>query len=420
MKDKLLAEAAAYFREHAILLKLAGEFCRKYRSLGHFGGRVLLSVLTVEEQRDLSAFLRRKPGKADFVSYKDFSAAWEKTRFGSIALPDFLLSLMPGNFMTKREERQQEQVKRRAIMDRLRAEYPAEPVRHWLRALAQGDLRLFAKDLYQQEDVLATVACALASLPEKYERLPLFANRVAKNPHALDFDRTEGRLFLQALAFLQGGHVPAAADERTELLYKYRLIRDDILNFATVYGLKAYAENGREIAYWRTAAEVCAPLNVPLREIAAARQILPVSEKADAVYIVENSGVFSTLLDGLQARQKTVPLVALHGQLKAASWALLDRLAAGGFRLLYAGDFDPEGLSIASHILNRYEGAALWHMSVNEYAQANLPLPENRLKKLPTSNHPQLTPLVAAMRHEQKVLYQESLLQKLQADLWNK
>ncbi|BAL82617.1 hypothetical protein SELR_09090 [Selenomonas ruminantium subsp. lactilytica TAM6421] len=420
MKDKLAAEAAAYFKGHAILLALAKEFCCKYRSLGHFGGRVSLTALTVEEQRSLAAFLRRKFGEADSVSYKEFSAAWEKTRFGSIPLPDFLLSLMPGNFITKREERQQEQAKRQEIMDRLLAKYPAGPARRWLQALAQGNLHLFAKELYQQEDVLATVACALAMLPAKYERLPLFANRVAQNPHALDFDRTEGRLFLQALAFLQGENVPSAADARTELLYKYRLIRDDILNFATVYGLKAYGEDGGEIAYWREAANSYAPLNVPLREIAAAERILPVEGNADTVYIVENSGVFSTLLDGLQARQKSVPLVALHGQLKAASWALLDRLAASGIRLLYAGDFDPEGLSIASHILNRYEGAALWHMSVNEYAQANLLLPENRLKKLPTSDHPQLTPLVAAMRQEQKVLYQESLLQELQADLWKK
>ena len=417
MKDKLTAEAVAYFRGHAILLRLAKEFCSKYRSLGHFCGRVSLSVLTLDEQRDLAAFLRRKIGKADSVSYKEFFAAWEKTRFGSLALSDFLLSLMPEKFMTKREERQQEQAKRQEIMDRLLGKYPVEPARRWLLALVQGDLRLFAKELYQQEDVLTTVACALARLPEKYERLPLFANRVAQNPHALDFDRIEGRLFLQALAFLQGKHVPAAADERTELLYKYHLIRDDILNFATVYGLKAYAEDGQEIVYWRAAAETCAPLNVPLREIAAAGQILPVAEGADTVYVVENSGVFSTLLDSLQETQKVVPLVALHGQLKAASWALLDRLSASGVRLLYAGDFDPEGLSIASHILNRYKNAALWHMSVAEYAQADLPLPEKRLKKLPTSDHPQLEPLLAAMRKQQKVLYQESLLRELQADL---
>ena len=119
MKDKLTAEAVAYFRGHAILLRLAKEFCSKYRSLGHFCGRVSLSVLTLDEQRDLAAFLRRKIGKADSVSYKEFFAAWEKTRFGSLSLPDFLLSLMPENFMTKREERQQEQAKRQELMDRL-------------------------------------------------------------------------------------------------------------------------------------------------------------------------------------------------------------------------------------------------------------------------------------------------------------
>ena len=72
-------------------------------------------------------------------------------------------------------------------------------------------------------------------------------------------DREAGRIFLQALAYLKGESVPREADERTSLMYEFHLLRDDILNFATIYGLTAYDETGRELAYWRAVAENCSP-----------------------------------------------------------------------------------------------------------------------------------------------------------------
>ncbi len=254
-------------------------------------------------------------------------------------------------------------------------------------------------------------------LPEKYERLPFFANRVSGSPHTFDFGETEGRLFLQALAFLKEEPVPTDADERVRLMYQFHILRDDILNFATIYGLEAYGYDGAEIPYWLESTRTFSPLNIPLREIVNAKEIHPAAGTSNNIYIVENSGVFSTLIDILQSHGKIIPLLALHGQLKAASWALLDRLAESGSRFLYSGDFDPEGLGIADRLLSRYPNAALWHMSAEEYTMALLPLPENRLKKLPVTIHPSLEPLANKMRTKKKVLYQESLIEHLANDL---
>ena len=415
--DELLKEAHAYFKSHGVLLRLAKEFLKKYRSLGHFGGFPVLKNLQPTEQSTLSAFLRRKVDANPRIGYKEFATAWEKTRFGELPPEDFLLSLVPAGFRSKKDEQLLLREKRQNLLNKLMQSHTSELASRWLSALQKGELRLSHKEYYLDEPLLEVTATTLDLLPEKYERLPFFANRATDNPHALDQDHPSGRVFLQALAFLKGESVPTDADERTRLLYSFRLIRDDILNFATVYGLTAWEEGGKEISYWRQAAENFSPLNLPFREIVRAEKILPMS--GNCVYIVENSGVFSTLMDFLQEKKKRVPLLALHGQLKAASWALLDRLSENGATLLYAGDFDPEGLGIAHRLLSRYDMAELWHMGTDEYKRAVQDLPEERLKKLPSPIHRKLQSLAQEMISKKKVLYQESLIEDLTLDLSN-
>lgn len=106
-----------------------------------------------------------------------------------------------------------------------------------------------------------------------------------------------------------------------ELLYRCHLLRDDVQNFATTYGI---VPQGMADTYFHRATAAFAPLNLPLREIVRTDVFAP-AEGSD-IYIVENSGVFSSLLDALTAARRSVPLLCLHGQAKFASWALLDRL----------------------------------------------------------------------------------------------
>ena len=115
MQSKLCAEARSYFKNHPLLMKLAVAFCKKYRSLGHFGGRLTLPPMTAAEQQELSAYLRQQAKPGDWLSYKNFALAWEKTRFASLPLEGFLLDLMPGKFSSKQEERQRENDARQSL-----------------------------------------------------------------------------------------------------------------------------------------------------------------------------------------------------------------------------------------------------------------------------------------------------------------
>jgi uncharacterized protein (TIGR02679 family) len=274
---------------------------------------------------------------------------------------------------------------------------------------------------------------ALANLPDDYQRLPLFVTQIGGDPHSLDPDRAAEKLFLEGLRIIRVSRGDpeeelsgSAVENINELLYGVKLLRDDLLNFVTCYGLAAFGETG-EITYWREAVTVGAPLNIPLRELIRVTTLRPVGQDAEnvtgdgkdfSVFVVENSGVFSALLDHVTVRRQ--PLVCLHGQFRLASWALLDRLTAGGAVLHYSGDLDPEGLQMAQKLLLRYPGQAVtWRMSVADYLRAGPAVPpaKTRLQKLASLQTPQLTPLAEALAAKGLAAYQEGIVTELTADL---
>lgn len=420
MPEGLYAEAHSYFSEKTVLQQLGLAFCEKYRSLDHWGGIVVLENLPLEKKQELSAFLREDVTKKEPVRirYTSFAAAWGKTRFSALPLEEFLMRLYPGRLETKRESAEALAAARQEILDGLLQKHPSDWSNRWLQALQKQELRLAHPEFYGNAQLLALLADALDALPVSYERLPFFANRVTGNPHALDWDTDAGKIFLQALSYLSGGAAHDSVEEKSDLLYAYHLLRDDILNFATAVGLRAW-KGSEEFMYWNMAAQAIAPLNLPFREIVRADRIMPYQDGASGsfVYIVENSGVYSTLLDALQRQKKPGTLLCLHGQLKTASWALLDRLAKGGAVFWYSGDFDPEGLLIAQRLRQRYENVQLWHFSAVEYQRTQIPLPANRLKRLQGICDLELKPIVMKMQEWKCAYYQESFADLLLKDL---
>lgn len=421
------AEAIQYIRERPALLALARAFCENYRRLGHFGGTYRVAQDAEPEAcKTLSAFLREDVRPGTRISWGKCRRAWEATRFAAVPFAEACAGTRAEALTSRPAERQARRARRAEILAALEKDYGASPrCAQWLSCLADDAPRhrLAKRDYALDAVLLTTVARALAALPERYERLPFFANRVTGDPHALDETEAAGRVFLQALGWLaeaaapqdaEAGGSASTAEGKMELLYRYHLLRDDVQNFVTAYGI---VPRGTHDTYFHRASADFAALNLPLREIVRADAFVPAAEGCD-IYIVENSGVFSSLLDALMTARCCVPLLCLHGQPKLASWALLDRLAAGGARLRYSGDYDPEGLAIAEKILRRYPGARPWHYEAEAYApRTHAKLTATRLKQLADITSPALQPAAAAIRQRKYAYYQESFADQLVRDL---
>ncbi|NMA69410.1 MAG: DUF2399 domain-containing protein, partial [Desulfitobacterium sp.] len=297
---------------------------------------------------------------------------------------------------------------------------------------------------------LGYILKALCRLPRpRVERLSVFARQITKDPHGFDQNNETGRLLIHALRYLrdyytkigqesltthetqeteksqdtQGSQISqgsqasqgpqsilTGAEELSELYYSFGLLRDDLWNFVTCTGLIAYSgsegvdthfsrgedeseyksepvSRGEAIPYLASAYTERVTLNLPLREIVKLGKVIPGDPKLDRVYVVENSGVFSALIDHFEdycekAHKETLemiqveaserppnpPLICTHGQFKLASLLLLDKLAASGIKIFYSGDFDPEGILMLDRLKQRYSELLIpWHYSLKDY-----------------------------------------------------
>ncbi len=434
-EKEAVREAAAYFRTQPGLARLLARCLEKYRSLGRLSGKVTLEKPSETERQAVEALLRRRcdhEGRLS-VSLKELQQALRETRFAEADLLAVLQAYAREEVLPKSQERRRKQEERDFFFQELLRGNKAPLSQRWLQAVwekepgTQRAQRLYASS-GEARRLFSLLALALAKLPAVKERLPLFAARLTGDPHAFDLGTNLGRVFLEALRFLRRQAATEAfsqTEEDAEVLYQFRLLRDDVLNFVTCAGLTAWRQREEcleEVGYWRAAWRQGAILNAPLRELAILEQLRSASE-GQAAYIVENSGVFSAILDEFAQRQLPLPpLLCTHGNFKLASWVAVELLQAGGCTIYYSGDGDPEGLLAADALLKRYpETARLWSYDLDGYHRAlsetSPVLTEVRLKKLQNIAHPQLQRLAAALEEEKRAAYQEALLPQLLADL---
>jgi uncharacterized protein (TIGR02679 family) len=214
------------------------------------------------------------------------------------------------------------------------------------------------------ESEIAIIYKAYQALPSELERYPLFSQRVTGNPHRFDLALTTGRLFLHVLHVMLGysGSPSKQTEAVNDLLLAVNLLRDDLNNFVTLVNVLGVRKGGIH-PVWQAACEEHSVLNIPLRELLLIDNVR-LANNAKRVFIVENPSVFSSLVDAVSS----APLVCTHGQFKLAGLRLLDKLFEAGYILYYSGDFDPEGISMALRLFERYRGkCCFWRMDVEDY-----------------------------------------------------
>ena len=261
------------------------------------------------------------------------------------------------------------------------------------------------------------VCCALDRLAttSEPEELALCSYAVSTDPHALDGQNPAGHLLLHALAHWKGWSVPSLSRDRLALYRECGLMLDDISCFTVQRGLILALPDGREhpaCAQLRQQEQFCLLTSSQISALGAA------FSPTGRVYLLENQMVFSTL-----CRQPGIlhPMICTSGQLREASWQLLDLLAASGCSLYYAGDFDPEGLAIADRLWQTYgDRFHLWHMTLQDYQIALSAKPvsaSSRLSQLEKVQCPFLQPVAQAILHRKRAGYQEALVERYRSDL---
>ncbi|KOY81633.1 TIGR02679 family protein [Lysinibacillus macroides] len=399
---------------HAAFHKLFVLFKKKYYSLGRMRGTVSLRTFNAEEIEEIAGFLAVSPAflqRKGSIVLAQFEEKLATSAFHDLSLVQLVEAILNEPLTTKEQEQTTKLQSEEQFVCQLRLVLASLP--QWLARILEKlpDSRFIWQ---QQASILPAIQCVAQAIKNRlpagqFERLPIFAQRTTGNPHAFDAQTLYGRLLLHAAFSLNEGEFPKTSEERSELLATLGIVQDDLWNFVTCQGLRAF-EKGQENAVWKAAIQENSVLNMPMRELMKIDFVQPVT--GEAVWVVENSGVASTLMDA----HPTAPILCTHGQLRMASWRLLDLLAEN-VEIYYAGDLDPEGLLIAQKISRRYgERVVLWRMDEACYEQGLAePLADVQLLKL--KNIKIAPSLVARMQQEKRAAYQEAWLAWLVDDI---
>lgn len=215
-------------------------------------------------------------------------------------------------------------------------------------------------ELLEAGRVAVRIAGASRELTEP-EVVPVLANRVAGDPHALDVGRAARRYFERILMERHADlamRPPLRANERAALLAASNLAADGISSQVWAVGLVSTDRMLSEARQsWHT-------LGLPLITVSAINDI---SSHGNAAFAVENRSVFGALVPAIADLPPAIrpTLICTSGNPSLAARVLLRKLASCGVTIYYGGDTDTRGLQI-TRMLESALGAALrrWRMSV--------------------------------------------------------
>lgn len=238
----------------------------------------------------------------------------------------------------------------------------AQPaLREWVDEVRRGGL--LDRSVSTTRAVLADVLAVVDHLPAAGEPLPVFADRVLRDTHALDEDHRRGSLVLRALAAIYAEPIPVDAVGRRLCWERAGIAVDELSSTVLVAGLRT-ATAGAAADVVNACARAGHGAVLTLAQLKAAGAWV---DPPKDVWVFENPAMVALALSRFGAA--CPPIACTSGWPSAAGGLLLRMLASAGARLRYHGDFDGDGLRIAAHVVAR-TGAEPWRMRSEDYLSA--------------------------------------------------
>lgn len=421
-------ECVNYFKSIKAYKRMFEAIRDKYRSLGNLGGTIELKNLSSDEQEALSGLLKRDyySKKSASIKLEKIINALENTKFAGVDFEKILIGYFGEDLISNKEEKRIYDEMRKNFFDEILKKNEGSLAYNWLESLLKNKdnsykfiIQKYEKNKDELKSMLQLTMSAINNLSfdeNNIDRLAIFSSKVSKNPHTFDTDNNCGKLLLYAISFLLGIDYPKNAEERAEALYKAGIIDDEVSNFTMISGLLGY-KNGQVHPGWEGFSKLKEPIQISLWNLS---RVDKVSANNKIVYVFENPTVFSEVL------YKTIDynpsLICTYGQIRLASFVLLDKLCNSVEAIYYSGDFDPEGLLIADKLIERYgEKVKLWHFEINDYLKiiSNKKIDGTRLKKLEKIKNSKLKQLGDLLKQNAFAAYQELLIDEYVTDISN-
>ncbi|TMC23710.1 MAG: hypothetical protein E6J34_01860, partial [Chloroflexi bacterium] len=305
------AQRALIFFARAGLTRLLEKLRAKYIAEGQIRGQVILTDASLEERRELASFQGKPLYRDSTVKVKlaEMDQALRNSGF-ACSLLDVITALRPNEPLETSPERRAARALYQADFHQALLSIASALPEHghghtWLLHGVHGLAWLFSRyknataaEQKRQLAIVRYVAGLLDQLPDPAnpDRLALFAQRTSGDPHTLDPDQPEGRLFLLALSDLFADAAPVQDRAHALRLYSQAgLLVDTVSSSVAVFHLAGATLPVGDADPLLQAAGARVLL-LPQRQLLEWSQIQPARTH---IYGIENPQVFEEVVDDL-------------------------------------------------------------------------------------------------------------------------
>lgn len=414
-----MKESLDLINSNKIYKKIFLEVYSKYKKYGKITGSFTLKAATTEERQILFNFdskaLTEGKAKIKCSTVRDLF----NRKLKEYSFEELLVKVVGKELKTNKEVKDEEKDQEEKFYDDILKASDDGVGKQWFIEILDKKkygyniiVRKYKSEIRNLKELKRKIILIINSLNKlpylnnEYENIAVFSAVNTKDSHFFDSDKFTGRLFIKAISFILNKDDPKDINEINELYYEVGILKDEISNHTTIYGLNAFNMDSSEVKAVNSFNLWKEPLQISISNLLKIDYFEAIN---NTVFIFENPAVFHKIL---KVNGDNISLICTSGQLNLSSYILLNKIR-NLKNIYYAGDFDPEGLMIAYKINKRYKDKVKFLNYTRESyinTMSNNIIEEKSMSQLNKINCSELDEVINELRINKRAAYQELLI----------
>ena len=414
-----MKESLDLINSNKIYKKIFLEVYSKYKKYGKITGSFTLKATTTEERQILFNFdskaLTEGKAKIKCSTVRDLF----NRKLKEYSFEELLVKVVGKELKTNKEVKDEEKEQEEKFYDDILKDSDDGVGKQWFIEILDKKkygyniiVRKYKSEIRNLKELKRKIILIINSLNKlpylnnEYENIAVFSAVNTKDSHFFDSDKFTGRLFIKAISFILNKDDPKDINEINELYYEVGILKDEISNHTTIYGLNAFNMDSSEVKAVNSFNLWKEPLQISISNLFKIDYLEAIN---NTVFIFENPAVFHKIL---KVNGDNISLICTSGQLNLSSYILLNKIR-NLKNIYYAGDFDPEGLMIAYKIKKRYKDKVKFLNYTRESyinTMSNNIIEEKSMSQLNKINCSELDEVINELRINKRAAYQELLI----------
>lgn len=414
-----MKESLDLINSNKIYKKIFLEVYSKYKKYGKITGSFTLKAATTEERQILFNFdskaLTEGKAKIKCSTVRDLF----NRKLKEYSFEELLVKVVGKELKTNKEVKDEEKEQEEKFYDDILKASDDGVGKQWFIEILYKKkygyniiVRKYKSEIRNLKELKRKIILIINSLNKlpylnnEYENIAVFSAVNTKDSHFFDSDKFTGRLFIKAISFILNKDDPKDINEINELYYEVGILKDEISNHTTIYGLNAFNMDSSEVKAVNSFNLWKEPLQISISNLLKIDYFEAIN---NTVFIFENPAVFHKIL---KVNGDNISLICTSGQLNLSSYIVLNKIR-NLKNIYYAGDFDPEGLMIAYKIKKRYKDKVKFLNYTRESyinTMSNNIIEEKSMSQLNKINCSELDEVINELRINKRAAYQELLI----------